>query len=1039
MKNNRILPETDEREIQNKIIDLLKNMGYKFISQKEMDSFPKYRLNFNDTLLRDILKNQLEKINSFEYKGKKYKFSSQNLELAIKRIDLGLEGGLAYTNEEIYKTLMNGTSLSENINGDRKSYTLKYIDFDNIENNVFHFTEEFSVERKIKIEREKFDRPDLVLFINGIPFCVIELKSNLKHLNEGISQMIRNQRNIDIPHLFKFIQLVIVGNESNVKYATVNTPKKFWSVWREEEDFSNELKELIPNRIPTKLDKDIYSLLKLDRAIDIIRNYTLFDNGIKKIARYQQFFAIKKILNRVTQYDRDGARKGGLIWHTQGSGKSLTMVFLARILKLSIPNSKIILVTDRTELDIQIKNVFLASGMKGTEQAESGRDLIEKLRENKDIITTIINKFKTVSINDVIIKDSDIFVLVDEAHRTQGGMLHNFMKDVFPKACFLGFTGTPLLKSEKNSIKVFGKMIDKYTLEQGVKDKAILPLLYEGRMISQEVKDNGWLDKRFDLMTKNLTKEQIIELKNKWSRFEKVASSEHRLLAIALDIEAHFNNNFRCNGQKFKGMLATNSKYEAVKYQELFEENTSLKTVVVISDSDSRIGYESVNGENKDYVIRFLQKLKDEYGDLKKYEDKIKEDFIKTDDIDILIVVDKLLTGFDAPKATVLYIDKELKDHQLLQATARVNRLYEGKEYGYIVDYRGLLGNLDKALTEYASLAGYDLEDIVGSVIDIRVEMAKVKTYHSHLIEFFKSIKNKTDLEEYILFLPSQEKREKFYELLQQYSKALKLAFSSEYIFEVFTKDEIESYRKTLKFYNDLRKMVRIRYSEDIDFGEFEPQMQKLLDQYVSSSEVNQLSKIVNIFDLEFGKEVERIVGSRAKADTIKNAATKVIREKREDNPSFYDSLSEKIEKTIEEYEAKRLSDEEYLKNMQDIRERMMKGEDSYERKKEYPNSLKENPLATIFYDNIFTEFSSVLDNEEELAQFAIKVVEKLTEISKKPDWETNSDIHNEIAGFIEDTLWDLEDLYDVKFDTLNEIIENIISIGIRRFSKRGY
>lgn len=1034
------IPETNEKDVQKKVIELLNKMGYKFISRREMEKFPNYRLNYNDTLLRGILKEQLDKINSFEYKGKIYKFSRQNLEEAIKRLDLSLEGGLAFTNEEIYKILMNGTSLSENINGDRKSYTLKYIDFENIENNVFHFTEEFSVERKVKIEQSKFDRPDLVLFINGIPFCVIELKSDLKPVTEGISQMLRNQRNIDIPHLFKFVQIVIAGNRQNVKYATVNTPEKFWSVWKEEKELSKELQILIADRKITKLDENIYSLLKIERTIDIIRNYTLFDNGIKKIIRYQQYFAIKKILERVNQYNNNGSRKSGLIWHTQGSGKSLTMVFLARVLKRTIPNARLILVTDRTELDTQIKNIFLASGLKGTEQAESGRDLISKLKNNKEIITAIINKFKSTHSSDILIDDPDIFILVDEAHRTQSGLLHTFMKKTFPKGCYLGFTGTPLLKKEKkNSIEIFGELIDKYTIDQGVKDKAVLPLLYEGRMISQEVKDRSWLDKRFDIMTKNLSEEQKAELKSKWSRFEKVASSEHRLLAIVLDIEIHFNNNFRCNEQSFKGMLATNSKYEAVKYQELFEENTNLKTAVIISDSDARTGYEYVNEENKDYVAKYLQKIKYEYGDLKGYEERVKEDFIKTDDIDILIVVDKLLTGFDAPKATVLYIDKELKDHQLLQAIARVNRLYEGKEYGYIVDYRGLLGNLDKALTEYASLADYELDDIIGAVIDIKSEMARLKTYYSHLIEFFKEIKNKIDLEEYILFLDKEEKRKKFYDLLKEYSKSLKLVFTSELIFEVFTKDDIEVYRKSLKFYNDLRKMIRIRYSEDINFGEFEPQMQKLLDQYISSSEVNQLSKIVNIFDLEFEEEVERIVGSRAKADTIKNSAIKIIREKREDNPSFYDSLSEKIKKTIEEYEAKRLSDEEYLENMQNIRERMKKGENSLDVKKEYPISIKENTAAIVFYDNVFYEFTKVIDNQEELANFSIKLVDKLTEISKKPDWESNTDVHNEIAGFIEELLWDFEDEYNVKFNNINQIIEDVISIGIRRYSKRGY
>ncbi|WP_300385212.1 HsdR family type I site-specific deoxyribonuclease, partial [Clostridium sp.] len=377
--------------------------------------------------------------------------------------------------------------------------------------------------------KEKTKRPDIVLFVNGIPFCVIELKASAVSLKQSISQMIGNQKKDNIPHLFKYVQLVLAGNTREVRYATTGTPAKFWAVWKEEEDLGVEA--LVKGRLATELDRTIVSLLNIDRVLEIIREYTLFDNNVKKIARYQQYFGIKRTLERIDTFDNTGKRNGGLIWHTQGSGKSLTMVMLARALRRRITNAKIIIVTDRKELDSQIKRTFTQSGFKNDIiQAQTGSHLNSQLlsKESK-IITTIINKFDKVFNVGSKIDDPNIFVLVDESHRTQNGQLHEKMRKVFPSGCYVGFTGTPLMKKEKNSFSQFGVMIHKYTIDQAVEDKAVLPLLYEGRLVDQWINDESGLERKFEMISRNLNEEQKEDLKQKWARFQKVASSERRL------------------------------------------------------------------------------------------------------------------------------------------------------------------------------------------------------------------------------------------------------------------------------------------------------------------------------------------------------------------------------------------------------------------------------------------------------------------------------------------------------------------------------
>jgi type I restriction enzyme R subunit len=1021
-------PNTAETKIQENTIDLLNSMGYKFIPQ---DKIQNYRSSTNQVVLKDILLERLQYINGFNYKSNEYKFSAKNIAKAIDHIDETLNEGLITANQKVSDQLLLGNSYSEELlDGVKKSFSLNYIDFKTPTNNHFHFTEEFVVDRVTKNEKVKTRRPDLVLFINGIPFAVIELKKSSVDTEQGISQMLRNQGEKEIPQLFKYVQFTLAGNNHSPQYATTKTPKKFYAVWEEEE----ELDTLITDRTPSKLDNTIFSLFSKQRVLDLIHSYIIFDGKVKKVARYQQFFAIQKIMKRVSKIDNTGKRAGGLIWHTQGSGKSLTMVMLARVIKREIVNSKVIIVTDRKDLDSQIHATFNNSEVQA-KRASSGHNLIELLKSGSSVITTLIHKFEKVKKEKVELTDPNIFILVDESHRSQGGDMHKDMRKVFPNACYLGFTGTPLMKKEKSSFDKFGGEIHRYTIDQAVKDKAVLPLLYEGRLVDQWVSDEAGLDRRFEKISKGLTPEQVLDLKKKWARFQKVASSERRLEMIMFDINEHFVKNIQGTG--FKAMLATSSKYEAIMYHKLFSDEGDIKTAFVISAPDTREGHDKVDDDNKQFILAEWIKIIEKYGDEEKYIDKVKDQFIYGDEVELLIVVDKLLTGFDAPRASVLYIDKLLKEHNLLQAIARVNRLYDGKDFGFIIDYRGLLGDLDKALNDYsdAGLDNFDEEDIVGTVFDIKDEIAKVKTYYTYLEDLFSKVENKNDQESYEVFLGDECIRIEFYDFLSHYARALKLALSSDKIDEIFSESEIANYKSKMKFYSELRASVKIRYYEMVDFGKYEKQMQKLLDTFISANEVNQLTKLVNIFDADFEAEIERVVGDNARADAILSASTSTINEKMESNPAYYEKLSLRIKEIIEEYKDKRLSEEDKLKHAKDIRAMLMSQDD--EEEDNYPQTIKKNRFARAIYDNISEEFSKIFkDNSEEIVlKFALQVDEIFKEASKKPDWHNNTDVKNKIEGNVEDMLWDLEDEYEVSFEDSSDLIARIRSIGVNNYS----
>ena len=963
-----MLPSFKEDHIsQIPALQLLINTGYKYLTPKE--ALEERNGKNSGVILEGILEKQLKRINKIEFKGKEYEFSSGNIKNAVSALKDFRNEGLIRTNEKVYDLLCLGKSFEENINGDIKSFNINYIDWKNIHNNIFHVTEEFEVAKTASYETR---RPDIVLFVNGIPLAVIECKRpDIKDpLKQAVSQNIRNQREDEIPLLFIYSQIIMAIAKNEAKYGTTGTPTGFWSLWREEEpeeliklinkplpentrkklfenrydyykryferlemekyhlaketkgryitastdDFNeiyklllekinntydietksklNELKEAFDSlklkgeRLVTEQDRLIYFLCRPERLLELTYQFLVYDCGEKKIARYQQYFAVKNTMKRIKEI-KDGRREGGVIWHTQGSGKSLTMVMMAKAIALepSIKNPRIILVTDRIDLDDQIYKTFHQCG-KEPVQATSGEDLIKKINSHKEIITTIIDKFRTAGKKRKFKKLSpNIFVLVDESHRSQYGVANATMERVLPNACYIGFTGTPLMKKEKNTARKFGGIIDKYTIDQAVKDKSVLPLLYEGKHVLQEVNQKT-LDMWFDRISKGLTEKEKADLKKKFSTADQLNKADQKISMTAYDISEHFSKTWKRTG--FKGQLTAPSKSAAIKYKNYMDEFAMITSEVLISPPDAREGYENLYEDPKEEVKKFWSKMMEKFGTEKNYNRQIINSFKNDDHPEIIIVVDKLLTGFDAPRNVVLYITRTLKDHTLLQAIARVNRLYDYKEFGYIIDYYGLLGNLDKALTEYSSLKDFEEKDLMGTITNVMEELKKLPQKHSDLWDIFRTIGKSRDEEKYEVLLENIEIREKFYERLTIFGKLLTIALSTSKYLENTPEKKITEYKKDLNFFLKLRKSVKSRYGDEIDYRDYEPKIQKLIDSYVASPDIIRITEPVNIFDTEkFEEELDKHRSTKSKADTIAYRTIRTIEEKNGRRPGF--------------------------------------------------------------------------------------------------------------------------------------------------------
>lgn len=1012
-------------------IELLQAMGYIYISPEDCI---KQRGSKYDVLLKDILRGQLRRLNRYAYAGAENEFSAPNIERAMEDLDEPLTDGLVRTSEKIYDALLLGKSYPETV-GDGKllSFNLRYVDWDNPENNLFHVTEEYAVESQ---DKQHNARPDIVLFINGIPFAVIECKAPHILMEQAIEQNIRNQQNEYIPQLFKFAQIIMATNKNSVKYATTATPKKFWSVWKEQDNaFLNEaIQRFITDRMATEQDKNIISLFTPNRAMEIIHFFVLYDANVKKICRYQQYFAIREIISTINEHTEDGNRQSGVIWHTQGSGKSLTMVMLAKyiLMELSSCNPKVIIVTDRKELDRQIAATFSHTRLNPA-RATSGRHLVELIGSGKaDIVTTIINKFDTAERLDTKNMSSDIFVLVDESHRSNYGQLSTKMRTVFPNACYIGFTGTPLMKKEKNTMSKFGKLIHKYTIKDGVEDGAIVPLIYEGRFVEQTV-DESNIDLWFEQTTKRLTDAQKLDLTRKWSSIRRLTSTDARIKRIALDINNHFIEGYKDTG--FRAMLATNYKRDAVRFLECFEQLGDLTCAVVISPPDLRESVDDVDEGTDDKVLAYWQKMMRQYGDTDTYEESIKNKFCDGE-IDILIVCSKLLTGFDAPVCQVLYIDKELKEHGLLQAIARTNRICEGKDYGLIVDYRGLIEQLDTAMDLYsgAGLENFDGGDLKGVVVDVMSAVGNVRSAYSNLCELLAPVLGKMDTEEIEVFLADDKIREQFYNLLCIFGKSLSVVLNSDKAYEAIPKDELKKYQDTFILFSKIRRSVKIRYCDAIDNSEYEPLMQNLLDTHLSVAGLKQITSPVDILNKEgLEKELDELGSLRAKADAIHSKMTKSISEKYDENPAYYDSFSKRIKEALQEYKDKVVTESEYLVKMRSIMEDYRRGTTDIS----YPEAIKDNVHAQAFFGvvtAIFSEYDTGV-SADVAAEISLEIT-GIIERHSKIDWTHNKTIHDRIAQDIDDLFFNYEKEQGLKlpFDVVDKVIENIKTVALRRF-----
>jgi type I restriction enzyme R subunit len=1058
-------------------LQMLVNLGYTYLSPAEAERQRGGKT--TNVLLEDVLRKQLKEINSIRVSATKTSiFTDENIErgiLALKNLPMN-EGYIA-ASEKAYNLLTLGQALEQSVDGDKKSFTLQYIDWKNISNNVFHVCEEFSVMRSTSKEHY---RPDLVLFVNGIPLCIIECKRpDMKEpLKQAISQHLRNQQEDGIRSLYVYSQLTLSIATQEAAYATNATPEKFWAKWHEkfnsdeeERNYKNKLKEfknkplpisikeqLFSDRfkyvrqyfdaleqeqiLPTEQDNYLFGLCRPERLMDIVFNFVLFDNGEKKVARYQQFFAIKKSMQRIKLVE-NGKRRGGVIWHTQGSGKSLTMVMLAQAIAMepSIRNPKIVLVTDRTDLDNQITGTFRKCG-RFVENATTGQRLVELLENKSDaVVTTIINKFvAAVKKIDKPLESHDIFVLVDEGHRTQHGTFNIDMQKTLPNACFIAMTGTPLFKKDKSTAEKFGGMIDAYTVDQAVKDKAVVPLLYEGRLALQNVNASP-IDTFFGMVSEPLTEYQKADIKKKFARNDHLNSAEQKMRMIAWDISYHFRDNWQ-GRTPFKGQLVCDKKVNAIKYKEYLDEIGIVSCEVLISSIDEREGEESAYEKSTEKENQFWKKMMDEHGNSKSYEKNIISRFKNQKDPEIIIVVDKLLTGFDEPKNTVLYLTRNLQSHKLLQAIARVNRIYPDKEFGYIIDYYGVIENLDDALQLYSSFEDFDDEDLAGTMTNISDEIKKLPQKHSDLWDIFKTIANKRDAEAYQQLLKDEAIRVLFYDKLAAFAKGLKLALSSIQFHKEVEEKVINRYKEDLTMFLKLRLAVVERYSDEIDYKQYEGQIQKLIDTHITTEKIETITELVNIFDKDkFQQEVENTTGKAAKADKIASRTAKRITEKMDEDPAFYKKFSQMLRETIADYEAKRISEAQYLSRVQDIMNNVLAHTDN-----DIPEQLKDRDVAKAFYGLTVEALSEkIQDNivrKEVATQTALQIDDLIQDSvldSGKPiiDWQYKTNITGKLLIEIGDYLIDeVRDKYnvDLSFKDMDKIAEDCIEVAKIRY-----
>lgn len=935
---------------------LLCGMGYRYLSPEQANALRGAADGQSGAVvLVPVLRRWLAE-RSFQAGGAAFFLSPANVDKIVSALRPSLRDGLLPTNEHIYDLLRHGITVTEEIDGRSTDCTISVLDWEQPENNVFHVTEELAVTDASGLHKVV---PDIVCYVNGLPLAVVECKRPDLPGSDGkppyaqaISQMIRNQGRDYIPQLFIYTQMALAVDGADGKYGTCGTPARFWASWREEE-FSDavvaawkqgasaddaaailaqrpatdagEAWRVARQGVLTGQDRCIAGLLRPRRLLDGMRYYTLFETGRDGLhrlaARYQQVFGLRAMLARLQSVE-GGKRGGGVIWHTTGSGKSYTMVMLAQALVLlpELKQCRIVVVTDRVDLEKQILKNFLKSGVLGRKEAaearvRTGRKLAEKLgRGGERIIFTIIDKFHSAAQRKECHNDSpDIIVLVDEGHRSQSGETHQLMRRALPNAAFIAFTGTPLLEKERSRTEeIFGRIIHAYTMQQAVADGTVTPLLYEERIPDLSVNEEA-IDAWFDRITARLTERQRADLKRKFSRSSQIDRTRGRMELIAADIAAHLQT----LPKGMKGQLACSSKGAAVAYQEIFERQGLISSAVVISPPDSREGHEDVDAESRDAVKAWWERNVGREPE-HRYTQRILDRFATDGDPQLLIVVSKLLTGFDEPRNMVLYIDKALKQHELLQAIARVNRLHELKKFGYLVDYKGILSALDTSIAGYDKLAervqGYRPEDVQGLCVPMSTEYKRLPPLLDALDALFAGI-DPADVQAQVQRLApdmqwqdgkpadrNRKRRDDFYLALRAYESCLSVALQSASFYEdrSFSDADRAHFKQAARRYASVRRQVRRLAQESVDYDAYAAGIRDLLDKHIAGVAIQEPEGIYRVDDLGKGDPAQWSGDkARAEAAAIASRLTRSIDVNLADDPYAHAYFSELLKQAI--------------------------------------------------------------------------------------------------------------------------------------------
>ncbi|WP_314724201.1 HsdR family type I site-specific deoxyribonuclease [Enterocloster bolteae] len=891
-------------------------------------------------------------------------------------------------NEQTYKKLRYGVKVSESV-GQHK-ITVQFVDWEHPLENDFYIAEEVTIKHK---------RPDLVLYINGIAFAVIELKRSTVSLSEGIRQNLTNQRPDMIMSFFATIGLVLAGNDSEgIRYGTTGTPEKYYLSWKEDANAKDEVSATVRAQIedyPLRLDKNLISLCRKERLVELLHNFIVFDSGTKKTCRPNQFFGNMAARDFVWRHE------GGIIWHTQGSGKSLTMVWLSKWIKETVPNSRILIITDRDELDVQIEQVFAGVSEKIL-RIRRGSELIQKINDTSPVMMcSLIHKFGKKNRNkggetdytgfieelkrslpENFSPKGDFYVFVDECHRTQSGKLHKAMKTLLPEAIFIGFTGTPLMKKDKEtSLEIFGPYIHRYKFDEAVRDKVVLDLRYEAREVEQNVVQQERIDAWFEAKTRGLTGVAKAKLKQRWGNLQKMFSSKARLGQIVADIVFDMETKPRLHDGRGNAMLVAGSIYQACKFYELFQKTELKGKCAIVTSYEPAAGdirTETVGDDGETEAVEqyeiYMRMLNGR--DPQAFEKEVKEKFIKQpEQMKLLIVVDKLLTGFDAPPATYLYIDKSMRDHGLFQAICRVNRLDgEDKEFGYIIDYKDLFRSLEMAVADYTSEAFdcYDKEDVSGLLTD-RLDKAKEQLEDSleALRALCESVAPPKDMVDYYHYFcgvnteafdldeleENMPKREQLYNLSASALRAFGEVSGELQEKYHYTVDQIKAIEKEVTYYIKVRDDVRLASGDYVDLKKYDPDMRHLIDTYLSADPSRILTSfggatlvellvengIAALKDMPSSTPKEQ----EAVAETIENNVGKEIVEKKQSNPKYYEKMSALLRELIEKRKNDVIHYEEYLRQIVELVKKVHKPESGTE----YPADIRESAAKRAFYD----------------------------------------------------------------------------------------